>query len=107
MQVHSIISNTISGEMLLAGHLSIRFRTDGFSMLLEDSNFKPIILNQFSNDPYLSLSGHIQACEDWLNKHTLMSDFCGEATIIVETPSANLIPEKLFSEDDKERRALV
>lgn len=102
MQVHSIISNTISEEMLHSGHLSIRFRMDGFSLLLEDASFKPVILNKFSNDPYLSFSGHIQACEDWLNKHTLMSEFYGETTLIVETPTANLIPEKLFSVDDKD-----
>jgi hypothetical protein len=102
MQVHSIISNTISEEVLQAGHLSIRFRTDGFSLLLEDSNFNPVILNKFSNDPFLSLSGHIQACENWLNTHTLMAEFSGETTLIVETPAANLIPEKLFSVDNKD-----
>ncbi len=102
MQVHSIISNTISEEVLQSGHLSIRFRTDGFSLLLEDSNFKPIILNEFSNDPYLSLSGHIRACEDWLITHTLMAEFSGETTLMIETPAANLIPEKLFSVDNKE-----
>lgn len=102
MQVHSIISNTISEEVLRSGHLSIRFRTDGFSLLLEDASFKPIILNRFSNEPYLSLSGHIQACEEWLNTHTLMSDFSGETTILVETQAADLIPKKLFSEESKE-----
>ena len=101
MQVHSIISNTISEEVLQSGHLSIRLRTDGFSLLLEDANYKPVILNNFSNDPYLSLAGHLQACEDWLNKHTLLDEFEGETTIVVETQAATIIPKKLFSKDHK------
>ncbi len=101
MQVHSIISNTISEEILKSGYLSIRFRTDGFSLLLEDSNFKPIILNNFFNETILSLSSYIQACEDWLNKHTLMDDFFGETSILIESPAANLIPVELFSEEQK------
>ncbi len=99
MQVHSIISNTISEEVLKSGHLSIRFRTDGFSLLLEDANFKPVILNDFSNDPYLSLAGHIQQCEAWLEKHTLLNEFRGETSILCDTPSETLIPEKFFSKD--------
>lgn len=101
MQVHSIISNTISEEVLQSGHLSIRLRADGFSLLLEDANYKPIILNNFSNDPFLSLSGHLQACEDWLNKHTLLDEFKGETTIVVETHAATVIPKKLFSKEHK------
>jgi len=101
MQVHSIISNTISEEILTSGHLSIRFRTDGFSLLLEDSNFKPIILNNFFKEPKLSLSSYIQACEDWLNKHTLMEGFFGETSILIETSAATLVPEKLFAEEQQ------
>lgn len=101
MQVHSIISNTISEEVLQSGHLSIRLRTDGFSLLLEDANYKPVILNNFSNDPFLSLSGHLQACEDWLNKHTLLDEFRGETSIVVETHAATVIPKDLFSKEHK------
>ena len=101
MQVHSIISNTISEEVLQSGHLSIRLRTDGFSLLLEDANYKPVILNNFSNDPHLSLAGHLQACEEWLNKHTLMDEFSGETTIVIETHAATTIPKKLFSREYK------
>lgn len=101
MQVHSIISNTISEEVLQSGHLSIRLRTDGFSLLLEDANFKPVILNKFSNDPYLSLAGHLQACEEWLDKHTLLEEFKGETSIVVETQAATIIPKKLFSKSHR------
>jgi hypothetical protein len=99
MQVHSIISNTISEEILESGHLSIRLRTDGFSLLLEDNSFKPVVLNNFSNDPPLSLTGHIAACEEWLINHTLMDHFRGEITIVYDTPAATMVPESLFSED--------
>ncbi len=99
MQVHSIISNTISEEVLQSGYLSIRLRTDGFSLLLEDAKYKPVILNNFSNTPYLSLAGHLQACEDWLNKHTLLDAFKGETTLIIETSAATIVPKKLFSKE--------
>ncbi len=99
MQIHSIISNTISEEVLHSGHLSIRYMTDGFSLLLEDWQYKPVILNRFSSDLPLSLPGYILECEEWLNKHTLLENFSGEVTVIIDSASATLVPDELFSEE--------
>ena len=100
MKVHSIISNTISEETLHGGHLSIRFLRDGFKILLEDINFQPVILNRFYEETGISLKGQINACEDWLRRHTLMDDFTGEVSIIPESSPATFIPENLFNEKE-------
>jgi hypothetical protein len=101
MQVHSIISNTISEEILDSGHLSIRFMADGFSLLLENRNYQPVVLNKFTADTPISLKSHLLTCEDWLERHTLLEKFTGEVTLIVDSIPATLVPEELFSEKDK------
>jgi len=99
MQVHSIISNTISEELLQTGHLSIRFLADGFSLLLADRNFKPVILNRFTDDSSRTRKGMIGFCEEWLNRHTLLNDFKGEITIVLNASAATIVPEDLFTPD--------
>ncbi len=101
MQVHSIISNTISEEILDSGHLSIRFMADGFSLLLEDRYYKPVVLNRFTEDMPISSKSHLLTCEDWLNRHTLLEKFIGEITLVADTIPTALVPEALFSEKDK------
>lgn len=101
MQTHSIISNTISEEILATGHLSIRFMADGFSLLLEDRYYKPVVLNRFTGDTPISLKSHLLTCEDWLNRHTLLEKFRGEVTLVADTIPTTLVPEALFSEKDK------
>ena len=100
MKVHSIISKTISEEILRRGHLSIRFMTNGFSLLLEDKNYHPVVLNKFSNEGSMSLTSQVFACEDWLKRHTLLDDFAGETSIIHDSSPAVFVPESLFSDKD-------
>lgn len=100
MKVHSIISKTISEEILRRGHLSIRFMADGFSLLLEDKNYHPVVLNKFFNEGSMSLKSQVIACEDWLKRHTLLDDFSGEVSIIHDSSPAVFVPESLFSEKD-------
>jgi len=100
MKVHSIISNTISEEILQTGHLSIRFLTDGFSLLLEDKKFRPIILNRFSEDTIVTRTTLVNSCIDWLNRHTLIENFSGEVTIITDSPTSVLVPKELFSKSN-------
>jgi len=99
MQVHSIISNTISEEILQTGHLSIRFMADGFSLLLEDKNYNPVVLNRFTDEALPTKINIVAACEDWLNRHTLIDDFYGEITIVSDTLASTFIPSELFSEE--------
>jgi hypothetical protein len=100
MKVHSIISNTISEEILRRGHLSIRFKNSGFSLLLEDKNYHPVVLNKFSNEDSMSLTSQLLSCEDWLKRHTLLDDFSGEVSIILDSSPAVFVPESLFSDKD-------
>lgn len=101
MQVHSIISNTISEEILSSGHLSIRFMADGFSLLLEDRNYKPVVLNRFTGEPPMTHKIHLTECEEWLQRQTLLENFHGEITIVADVIPTTLVPESLFSEKDK------
>lgn len=100
MQVHSVISNTISEEILTSGHLSIRFLPDGFSVLLEDSSFQPVILNRFYETQGITLKSLVPACADWLQRHTLTDGFRGEVSITVGTAPATLVPTELFNRED-------
>lgn len=99
MQVHSIISKTIPEEVLHGGHLSIRFLTDGFSLLLEDQQYTPLILNRFSNETPLSLNHYLQHCAEWLRTHSLLESFNGEASVVFGGAPAIFVPDELFSED--------
>ncbi len=98
MQVHSIISNTISEEILSSGHLSIRFMTDGFSLLIQDKEFRPVVLNRFHGDADISLNSYVLSCSDWLERHTLLDGFKGEISIVIDLAPETLVPESLFSE---------
>ena len=100
MKVHSIISNTISEEILQKGYLSIRFMMEGFSLLLEDKNYHPVVLNKFSTEGSMSLTSQLLACEDWLQRHTLLDDFSGEVSITHDLSPALFVPNNLFSEKD-------
>ncbi len=100
MKVHSIISNTISEDILATGHLSIRFLPDGFTLLLENQHYQPVILNRFSEPSGISIKGQVMACEDWLSRHTLIDGFSGEVSLVVDAVPATLVPTDLFSEED-------
>lgn len=101
MKTHSIISNTISEEILQSGHLSIRLLGDGFSLLLEDKNYKPVVLIQAGAEQAVSLPACISACEEWLNRHTLLENFKGECSIIPGSLSETIVPEELFTPENK------
>jgi hypothetical protein len=73
---------------------------DGFSLLLEDKNYHPVVLNKFSNEGSMSLTSQVLACEDWPKRHTLLDDFAGEVSIIHDSSPAVFVPESLFSEKD-------
>ena len=96
MQAHSVISNTISGDILKKGHLSVRFMVDGFSLLLKDQSFRPVILNKFQEKQALSLRTYVLECSEWLDRHTIFEGFEGETTIVYDKSASCLVPEKLF-----------
>ncbi|MFC2090474.1 DUF3822 family protein [Bacteroidota bacterium] len=100
MKIHSIIANTISEEILQTGHLSIRLLADGFSLLLEDKSYKPVVLLKATSDQTVSLTASQAACEDWLNRHTLLEHFSGECTILPGSQCETIVPEEIFSVED-------
>ena len=100
MQVHSVISNTISEEILGTGHLSIRFMADGFSLLLEDREYRPVILNKFTEASAISLTSHVLSCSQWLDRNDILDGFRGEVSIVVDSLSTAVVPEELFSKKD-------
>jgi len=78
----------------------MRFMMEGFSLLLEDKNYRPVVLNKFSTEGSMSLTSQVLACEDWLQRHTLIDDFEGEVSIIYDSSPALFVPKSLFSEKD-------
>lgn len=102
MQVHSLISNTISEEILQKGHLSIRFMADGFSLLLEDSSYRPVILMRSTEETPLSVNSYVPSCLDWLDRHTLLDQFLGEISVVVDESPSTLVPSDLYSNKEKE-----
>lgn len=74
---------------------------DGFSLLLEDRYYKPIVLNRFTGESPMTQKSHLLACEDWLQRHTLLENFTGEITLLADAIPTTLVPESLFSEKDK------
>lgn len=74
---------------------------DGFSLLLEDRNFQPVVLIRFTGETAMTRKSHLQACKDWLQRHTLLEGFLGEITLVIDALPTTLVPEALFSEKDK------
>lgn len=100
MQTHSIISSSISEENLQTGHLSIRFMMDGFSLLLADKNYTPILLNRFHTEQSDTKKSIVTECMNWLARQTLINGFTGEVTIITDSIAATLIPKTLFLSEE-------
>jgi hypothetical protein len=73
---------------------------DGFSFLLEDKNYRPVILNKFTKETSITKKSITDFCEDWLMRHTLIESFVGELTIITDSLTSSLVPKDLFSEND-------
>ena len=95
MQVHSIISNTITQDIRQKGHQSIRFAPDGFSILISDASYRPVFLKQYEYDPTVPVALHPQECERVLRELDMLS-FEGETIFISDSPLVTLVPEQLF-----------
>lgn len=74
---------------------------DGFSLLLEDRNYKPVVLNRFTGESPMTHKTHLMTCEEWLQRHTLLENFQGEITLMADVIPTTLVPDSLFSEKDK------
>ncbi|MFH0759144.1 MAG: DUF3822 family protein [Bacteroidota bacterium] len=98
MLVEGIISNSVSQDIRQKGHLSIRFTPDGFSVLISDASYKPVLLKQYVYDSVVP--GHMvyPDCRRILDEHQLLS-FEGETVMIMDLPAVTFVPDQFFNEE--------
>jgi len=104
MQVDGIISNTITEDIRLKGHQSIRFAPDGFSILISDASYRPVFLKQFSFDSDIRNDQLPAECGRIMEEYQLLS-FEGETVLILDTLAVTVIPKQFF--DESQNRVLL
>lgn len=104
MQVDSVISNTITKDIRLKGHQSIRFTPDGFSILVSDASYAPVYLKQFTFESPVSVGELTSECGQALKDADLFS-FEGETVLITDSMAVTPLP-KQFLHTDKNRGIL-
>jgi len=97
MQADSIISNTISEDISQKGHQTIRFHADGFSLLISDPSYKPVVLKRFSIESSFP-SDQIPAECGRVLKEEMLLDFQGEKVLIVDSPCTAVVPKQIYDQ---------
>ena len=98
MQVDPVISNSITQDIRLKGHQSIRFAPDGFSVLVSDTSYTPVVLNQYSFEHQVSVDELVAECGRVMDEAGLLS-FEGETVLITDSMAATLLPRQFFNVD--------
>jgi hypothetical protein len=98
MQVVNVIKNTITQEIRLKGHQSIRFEQDGFSILVSDASFTPVFLQQAVFEEHPSVEKLVAECGQVLDQSDLLT-FEGETALITGSMAATLLPKQFFNVD--------
>ncbi len=98
MQVDSIISNTISENIRLKGHLSIRFAPDGFSVLVSDASYTPVLLKHYRYQDASRTDELYAECARILDEARLLS-FQGEKVLILDHLSVTLVPNHFYQQE--------
>jgi len=96
MQVDSIISNTISQDIRLKGHQSIRFAPDGFSVLISDASYTPVYLKRYTYPETVPPAELYTECARILGESALLS-FEGESILILDSMSVTLVPNHFYN----------
>jgi len=104
MQADSIISNTISQDIRLKGHQSIRFTSDGFSVLVSDASYRPVHLSQYTFDSPIQADQIAAEYSRVLEESDLLT-FEGETVFIVDSLALTVVPKAFFNE--AQRNALL
>ncbi|MGW8316870.1 MAG: DUF3822 family protein [Bacteroidales bacterium] len=97
MQADSIISNTITEDIRQKGHQTIRFSPDGFSLLVSDASYRPVLLKRYNYDPPVKDTVQTAECIRMLKELDLFN-FQGETVLIADTLNSTLIPQPYFDE---------
>jgi len=98
MQVDSVISNSITQDIRLKGHQSIRFAPDGFSILISDASYTPVYLKQYILETSVSVEELTSECGRILDEDGLLS-FEGETVLITDSMAVTLLPRQFFNVD--------
>ena len=98
MQVDSVISNSITQDIRLKGHQSIRFAPDGFSVLISDASYTPVYLKQYIFETSVSVEELTAECGRILDEDGLLS-FEGETVLITDSMAVTLLPKQFFNVD--------
>jgi len=98
MQVDSVISNSITQDIRLKGHQSIRFAPDGFSVLISDSSYTPVYLKEYTFETSLPVEELVSECGRILDEAGLLS-FEGETVLITDSMAVTLLPKQFFNVD--------
>lgn len=104
MQSDSIISNTISQDIRLKGHQSIRFSPDGFSVLVSDASYRPVYLKQYTFDTPIQ-PNQLSAEYGRILEESELLTFEGETVFIVDSLENTIIPKPFF--DKAQSRAML
>ncbi len=104
MQADSVISDTITEKIRQNGHRSIRFSPDGFSLLISDASYKPVLLKRYTFDQEVPQNLYPSECERILDESGLLN-FSGESVLILDSRAMTLIPGQFF--DPAHDRALL
>ncbi len=98
MLVEGIISNSVSQDIRQKGHQSIRFTPDGFSVLISDASYKPVLLKQYVYDSIVPGNMVYSDCRRILDEHQLLG-FKGETVLIMDHPAVTFVPDQFFNEE--------
>ena len=98
MNVRDIISSPVSEVTRLKGHQTIRFVTDGFSLLVSDASYIPVFLREYSYERKLDPDQYASEAERILAEHELL-DFAGESVLILDNHGFTVIPDSFYSEE--------
>ena len=98
MQVDSVISNSITQDIRLKGHQSIRFAPDGFSVLISDATYTPVYLKQYTFGSSVPVEVLVAECGRIQDEAGLLS-FEGETVLITNSMAVTLLPKQFFNVD--------
>jgi hypothetical protein len=98
MQVVSVIEQSITQDIRLKGHQSIRFTPDGFSVLVSDASFTPVYLKQFSFESDDSELDLVTECSRILDNEGILT-YEGETVLITDSMAVTLLPRQFFDPD--------
>ncbi len=101
MQAESVIANSITQDIRLKGHQSIRFIPGGFSVLISDASYTPVYLKDYTLEPDTAAAEIAAECGRILEEENLFS-FEGETVLITDSMAVTLVPRQFFNQERKQ-----